>query len=585
MKRNYIGLANTHHDSALAVVNSQGEVVFAEATERYLQYKRAINVRPDLCMRTMSVVRKHCEPGAELVPAFSWSLDMHTAMSEQVRSVAESRQAITSKYGALAEDLDRELTAKLFMFSSQLLSLSEPGLVLNLELSQAGSEQFRRGSSRHFDHHATHAATGCFSSPFEDAACAIIDGFGETRSLSCYAYKQGKVIELESEKRGKTMSMVSLGFFYEALCKACGFDPMGGEEWKVMGLAPYGEMDPKIYELLKSLIWVNDLTLESPNAYAAKAIWHKLIPYMRKPGEPSISVANLAFAGQKVFTEVVLQLLRNLYDKGISDNLVLGGGCALNSSTNGQILGATGFKNLHVFAAPADDGNAIGAALLAYQLDHATTAPRPLLTPYLGSTVSRDTLNNVKQFGRIPKLTECNGAAPERAAEILSRGGIIGWVQGRAEFGPRALGNRSILADPTAPDIKDRINGTVKFREEFRPFAPSILHEFGPEYFESYQESPYMERTLKFRKEVAGRVPGVVHHDGTGRLQTVKKEWNESYFRLIDRFRQLTGVPLVLNTSFNVMGKPIAHSVEDVLAVFYTSGLDAVFIDDVLIEK
>ena len=145
--------------------------------------------------------------------------------------------------------------------------------------------------------------------------------------------------------------------------------------------------------------------------------------------------------------------------------------------------------------------------------------------------------------------------------------------------------NRSILADPRSPEVKEKINARVKFREEYRPFAPSILHEYGNEYFENYQESPYMERTLKFRKEVYDKVPGVVHVDGTGRLHTVKKEWNEKYHRLITEFYKLTGIPVLLNTSFNVMGKPIVHSVEDAIAVFYTSGLDALVIEDKLFIK
>jgi carbamoyltransferase len=168
---------------------------------------------------------------------------------------------------------------------------------------------------------------------------------------------------------------------------------------------------------------------------------------------------------------------------------------------------------------------------------------------------------------------------------LLSQGKIVGWVQGRAEFGPRALGNRSILADPRSHTIKDQINSRVKFREEFRPFAPSILHEFGHQYFEDYQESPYMERTLRFRRSVLERVPGVVHVDHTGRLQTVKKEWNERYYNLLDECYKLTGVPILSNTSFNIMGKPIIHTLEDAVAVFYTSGLDALVIDNLLIEK
>lgn len=171
------------------------------------------------------------------------------------------------------------------------------------------------------------------------------------------------------------------------------------------------------------------------------------------------------------------------------------------------------------------------------------------------------------------------------AAKILAGGGLIGWARGRSEFGPRALGNRSILADPRPADMKDRINALVKFREAFRPFAPSILDEHGPEYFEAYQESPYMERTLVMREDMMAKVPAIAHTDRSARLQSVKREWNPAYYDLIRAFRDITGVPLLLNTSFNIMGKPIIHTVEDALGLFYTTGLDALVIEDYLIEK
>jgi carbamoyltransferase len=266
--------------------------------------------------------------------------------------------------------------------------------------------------------------------------------------------------------------------------------------------------------------------------------------------------------------------------------LVLSGGCALNSSWNGQILDRTRFERLHVFSAPGDDGNAVGAAFLAYDRDNPGTIPRAeFSTPYLGSSMSQQVLKNLLEFDRSGKVGHYPETIHEVAAKAISDGKIVGWVQGRAELGPRALGNRSILADPRLSDIKDRINSRVKFREEFRPFAPAILHTHGSEYFENYQLSPYMERTLRFRDSVIDKVPGVVHVNGTGRLQTVRREWNPRFYDLIEAFRQLTGVPLVLNTSFNIMGKPIIHSVEDAIAVFHTTGLDALVIGDHFFEK
>jgi carbamoyltransferase len=208
------------------------------------------------------------------------------------------------------------------------------------------------------------------------------------------------------------------------------------------------------------------------------------------------------------------------------------------------------------------------------------------MSPYLGTMIDIPKLEKILGFGGIRfKKAADETAVCREAAELLAEGNIIGWVQGRAEFGPRALGNRSILTDPRPADMKDKINKRVKFREVYRPLAPSILHEFGDEYFEDYQESPYMERTLVFRKEVRDKVPAVVHENGTGRLQTVKAEWNPLYHRLIRSFYEKTGIPLVLNTSFNVMGKPIMHSVEDAITVLYTTGLDYLIIGNYILYK
>jgi carbamoyltransferase len=297
-------------------------------------------------------------------------------------------------------------------------------------------------------------------------------------------------------------------------------------------------------------------------------------------------VADLAYTTQLFYAESMTQLLRNFCALGISENLVLGGGCALNSSYNGQIVGTTGFKQLHVPSAPADDGNALGAAWLAYYRDHPDRKPKAAVqSPYLGSTLSERTLANLIEFGRLQKARHLPGTLAQETARLLADGKLIGWVQGRAEFGPRALGNRSILADPRPVDMKDRINSRVKFREEFRPFAPAILDEFGAQYFENYQVSPYMERTLAFKESAREKVPAIVHVNRTGRLQTVRREWNPRFYDLIRAFYELTGVPMLLNTSFNIMGKPIIHSLEDAVGLFYTTGLDALVIEDYLIEK
>jgi carbamoyltransferase len=586
MTRNYIGIANTFHDSSIAVVDSKGRIAFAEATERYLQNKRSINNVPDQSVRIKEIVSEYCENDIDsLVIAHTWSEDnlIYLNNNDTYSSLADfvRRGNRSDIPGSLLDILNISTYVKDSLSTYVELSTKTLKYELNLidNISFCNDYIVKR-----YDHHLTHAATACFTSPFSEGICAIIDGYGGKKSTtSCYTYRYGK-IEAIKESFDSRISSISLGLFYMIICNLCGFGLFRGEEWKVMGLAAYGSFDEKIYDLLNSVINVKGITLVSGSS-PYKSI-SKIYEHRRKNGGSPLQVANLAYTGQLVFSEIVYEYLNNIYELHESDNIILGGGCLLNSSTNGEILKKTKFKNAYIFSAPADDGNSIGAALLAYYEDHPEERRNQIFqSPYLGSTISCESIENLKRYGRIHKLRTLPGEIYAKTAELLSQGKIVGWVQGRAEFGPRALGNRSILADPRPHTIKDQINSRVKFREEFRPFAPSILHQFGHQYFEDYQESPYMERTLRFRRSVLERVPGVVHVDHTGRLQTVKKEWNERYYNLLNEFYKLTDVPMLLNTSFNIMGKPIIHSLEDAIAVFYTSGLDALVIDDLLIEK
>lgn len=579
-KSNYIGLACTGHDNALAVVDSQGAVVFAEATERLLQNKRSYNCIPDNPLLIDKIIKEYCEPDAQIVIAKSWSGAATSILGKESELAAERLDREYRPFSAGFVKYD--VAAYQYVLKFVRDSIQSSGVNLKFYCEQALRRTVREVS---FDHHLTHAAAACYSSPFSSAVCMVVDGMGEGISVSAYSYSGDKIEKLPGTMQGMLGNLAgSLGFFYSHLCSWCGFDPWAGEEWKVMGLAPYGRFDQAIYDVLKERIAVRGLDVFCSDHDWGSAF--KLVKYIRTPDQPSLAAADLAHTGQIVFAELMTELLNNLHALGISENLVLGGGCALNSSYNGRIQESTGFKNVHVFCAPGDDGNAVGAALLAHAQDHPERVRRgQLMSPYLGSAVSGATLENVAKFGGIPKISHLQDRICEATAGLLAEGKIIGWVQGRAEFGPRALGARSILADPRRRDMKDRINASVKFREEFRPFAPSILEEYGEEYFVNFQDSPYMERTLKFREAVRHKVPAVVHVDGTGRLQTVKQHLNGRYHRLISEFHRLTGIPLVLNTSLNVMGKPIVHSVEDALAVFFTTGLDALVIEDYLIEK
>jgi carbamoyltransferase len=381
---------------------------------------------------------------------------------------------------------------------------------------------------------------------------------------------------------------MSLGALYSFLTEICGFDSWRGEEWKLMGLASYGTPREDYERMLRALIAVDgvDMVMPQRSQAASLAGFAQLLAIKRRPDQRALEYADLARTMQKVFSDVMLEVLRHLRERFPADNLVYSGGCALNSAFNGDIVQHTGFREVYVPSAPADNGNAIGAALMAFVRDgRQPVAPRPGASPYTGSSVTGRGLSRLLEFSGLDIKTLDEDALCSTVAARLAAGDIVGWMQGRAEFGPRALGNRSILADPRSPTVKERINALVKFREEFRPFAPSILAEHGAAYFEDFQLSPYMERTLRFRDEVVDRVPGVVHVDQTGRLQTVTAEENPRYHRLISRFHDLTGVPIVLNTSFNVMGKPIAHSVEDAISVFYTSGIDLLVIENHVIAK
>jgi carbamoyltransferase len=588
MRRNYVGLANSFHDNALAIVDSHGEVVFAEATERVLQSKRSLCMTPDLVHHAGEIIQEFCEPGAEIVVATSWKESAPNIPEGILQSLDERRISLESRYGKIPEGLRTELIATRHGVLSMWKARAFAGQNIEFELDRIGWAQPFVVRHVGYDHHLTHAAAACFSSPFEEALCAIVDALGEETATAFFSYRDGTIRPIQTEasrEHGVGFSgLGSLGLYYIKVCLACGFGVHTGEEWKVMGLAAYGSADQNLLQFFRRMIKVNGLTLEADGDGEEERL--ALYELRRSALESEHTAANVAFAGQQIFTETLTELLNNLYKIGGSQNLVFGGGCALNSSASGLILERTSFKNLYAFCAPADDGNAVGAAQLAYKDDHPSfRRPCVLQSPYLGSRMSPETLANVQRFAGRSGVVDCGADAPNRAAHLLAKGKIIGWVRGRAEFGPRALGNRSILADPRSPDVKDMINLRVKFREKFRPFAPAVLHEAGPTYFEEYQESPYMERTLKFRREMIARVPGVVHVDGTGRLQTVKREWNAAFYDLIEHFYMLTGIPIVLNTSFNIMGKPISHSVEDVLAVFYSSGLDALFIESLLIEK
>ena len=579
MSTYYIGLSVTYHDSALAIVSEDGEVLFAEATERFLQNKRALNCEPDQLLRIPELLKDYCPNPKKIIIASNWL---------KKRPIYEN---IVKQFGILsASGLLKTGIKKLcspspnyqlhHMMACQRSSIERAGLNLVRMLHEYYPSCSI--SLKDYDHHLTHAAMACYGSPFEEAACAVIDSYGENGSMAFYRYRDRKLVRLYE---AKGLSNASLGLYYMKITELCGFDWLKGEEWKVMGLASYGKLNQKLYDLLRAIIVIKGFECKHPSEIFFE-LTAKLDEYKQHPDSPIAEKADVAYTGQVFFADLVSKLLTHLREVTQSENLAFAGGCALNSSFNGQIIQRTAFKQAYIPPAPADDGCALGAAWLAYHDD----IPQPLksatlLLPYTGSTIKNDAMERLVRFNRSLNIRRFPDTVCAETARLLAEGKLVGWVQGRAEFGPRALGNRSILADPRSVATQDLINGTIKFREMFRPFAPSILHEYAEEYFENYHESPYMDKTLAIRKTMRIKIAAVCHVDGTGRLQTVKRQWNPRFYDLIEQFYLLTEVPVLLNTSFNVMGKPLVHTLEDALTVFMTTGLDVLVVNDYVITK
>ena len=574
----YFGLSCTGHDNAIAIVDENGQIIFAEAAERYLQNKRAWGSPPDDFIRVKNLLDEYCEPGAEIILARSWTEKTQPLLAQELNNVRKKYRQLTRKHKTKGFVRMTEMSKFLQRFIGHAASFAGVHFEFVASMHNYPIKNLR------FNHHLTHAANSCFTSEFNKAACMIVDGVGEGQSISYYLYEKGVIKHIHSSKYDGDFFSLSLGGYYAFLTEICGFDSFKGEEWKVMGLAPYGKPNETFLKLLRARYAVENLDLIMKET--GHEAYLDMLTYIKKEEDSYEEIIDIAHTGQLFFSEIMTQLLNNFSKHVDTANLTLGGGVALNSAFNGKIVERTSFKKVFIPSAPGDDGNALGAALLAYAKDQGDKYPlKPqFISPYLGSRISEKSLEYFLRYSNM-KVRHLPDTICQETAQLIAAGKIVAWVQGRAEFGSRALGNRSILADPRDLAMKDRINAVVKYREGFRPFAPSILAEDAADYFHNYQETPYMERTLVFKEDKKSEVPAVVHQDNTGRLQTVRKDWNPRYHSLISEFKKLTGTPIVLNTSLNIMGKPIVHTLEDALGVFLTSGLDVLVINSYLIKK
>ncbi len=459
------------------------------------------------------------------------------------------------------------------------------------KVAEAGgvSEEDCRFEVVSVEHHLAHIASSFFCSDFDSAAAFSYDAAGDFVS-AMYARCSGTEIEILD----RVYLPHSLGYFYTALCQFIGFDHLG-EEYKVMGLSAYGK--PAYMDLMREM-----LSIRSGGQFETSQKYLKLLEHgfdelaqdkhefwlpplytdalASRLGAPRKRGAELtqrdmdvACSCQKHFEQIVIELVNWLHTQVPDERLVTAGGCALNGVTNARILRDTPFKQSYIQCAASDDGLGIGAALWTWHCKLGNPRVAPVTHAYFGpehpeSEMERALRDAALEFEKLDP-----DAVLDRTAEHLNSGHVVGWYQGRSEWGPRALGNRSILAHPGWPDMKDLINRKIKRREAFRPFAPTILAEEVPNYFEQDVESPFMMHVVRIREDKRDELAAVCHEDATGRLHTVKRSQNERYYDLIKRFSEKSGTPVVLNTSFNE-NEPIVDTPAQAVACFVRNDID-----------
>jgi carbamoyltransferase len=463
-----------------------------------------------------------------------------------------------------------------------------------------------RGAFHNVEHHLAHLASAFYVSPFEEAVVVSVDGFGDFASAAWgVGQRNGMVIH------GHVYFPHSLGIFYQALTQYLGF-PFYGDEYKVMGLAAYGtasRMDAmrEIVKLASDGTFALDLRYFRHHRERITYTWASGPPVFGDLFSPALEELlgprrrpedllqdrhrDIARSVQGMYEDAFFSLAGRLQNRfGLTD-IALAGGCAMNSVANGKIRRATPFRRVYVQSAAGDAGGAIGAA---YAVWHSSGGGRCFVMdhtywgPHFSPGEIADLVNHrraeIESAGCTIATVNDEGELCHRTAEMIARGKVVGWFQGRMEWGPRALGNRSIVCDPRRADMKAILNAKIKRRESFRPFAPSVLDSAVAEWFEEDDAVPFMMQVFQIREEKRAQIPAVTHVDGSGRLQTVYRHTNPRYYRLIEAFRALTGIPMVLNTSFNE-NEPVVCEPEEALECFLRTQMDAFVVENLLLSR
>jgi carbamoyltransferase len=456
-------------------------------------------------------------------------------------------------------------------------------------------------------HHDAHLASAFYVSPFREAVVVSLDGFGDFASTA-WGVGQGHDLRID----GQVLFPHSLGIFYQALTQYLGFLNYG-DEYKVMGLAPYGA--PKFMDEMRQIVRLlpdgtfrlnlrffrhhsEDVPYEWDGGSPSLGAWYTpelekmLGPARSQDQELTQRHHDIARSVQAMYEEAAFYLLNRLYERYKIPAITLSGGCAYNSVANGRIRQSTPFRDVYIQSAAGDAGGAIGAAYSAchklgfarsrFVMSHAYWGPE--FSDDLVAQLIEDRKDDLLEQGCRVRRVENEAELCTRVAQAIADGKVIGWFQGRMEWGPRALGNRSICCDPRRPDMKDLLNRKIKRRESFRPFAPSVLREAVPGWFEADDDVPFMMKVYQIRAEKRSLIPAVTHVDGSGRLQTVDAKGNPRYFGLIKAFESLTGVPMILNTSFNE-NEPVVCRPKEALDCFVRTQMDMLALGSFLIER
>ena len=564
-----LGISCYYHNSAAALLKD-GHVIAAVEEERFS--------------------RKKFDDGFPKM-AIEWCLNESRISPNEINSVAFYDKPIL-KFERLLDNYIAVAPSGLYSFLDTIPKWLHKRLWIKNEIKKSLKEF--KGEIIFPEHHLSHAAHTFYTSPFEESAILTVDGVGEWSTTSL-GYAQNNSITLTHDIRWPH----SLGLFYSAFTYFLGFQVNEGE-YKLMGLASYGK--PKYYDkIINNLIDVKDDGSIHLNMKYFAFTYDKVMTndkfsklFEIAPRKKDEKVQQIHYdigaSAQKVLEEILLKMTNHVYEKFKIKNLCLGGGVALNGVANYRILKEGPFDNVHVPPSPGDAGSAVGCAQYLYYIYHKNLRiiekdQGKVISEniYVGTTYSDEEIREFLDSKNIQYQQLQHDELLQTTAKLISDGNIVGWYQGKMEWGPRALGSRSILADPRKSEMKYILNDKIKHRESFRPFAPSILEEHVSEYFDIDRPSPYMLFVAPVKKPEI--IPAVTHVDGTGRLQTVNRDANPLYYDLINEFYKITGVPVMINTSMNVMGEPIVNTPEQAYSMIHKTDMDCIVMGNNLVRK